>query len=145
MKMRGGAGVPVRFIQCASEDAVAAADDAAEGLLEEGWPTESLALLTTYSRHPVQVERQAEGQDAYWSSYWEDEDLFYGHVLGFKGLERPAIVLAVNGFRHEERAERCVRRLSRARDLLVVCGDLDLIRRVGGEAVVHRLSAGSSR
>ncbi|CCH89514.1 putative nuclease [Modestobacter italicus] len=140
MKMRGGAGVPVRFIQCASQDAVNAADDAAEGLLEEGWPTESLALLTTYSRHPVQVERQAEGQDAYWASYWENEDLFYGHVLGFKGLERPAIVLAVNGFRHEERArEMLYVGLSRARDLLVVCGDLELIRRVGGEAVAQRL------
>ena len=73
----------------------------------------------------MQVERQAEGQDAYWASYWENDDLFYGHVLGFKGLERPAIVLAVNGFRHEERArEMLYVGLSRARDLLVVCGDL---------------------
>ena len=30
--------------------------------------------------------------------------------------------------------------LSRARDLLVVCGDLDLIRRVGGEGVARRLT-----
>ena len=29
--------------------------------------------------------------------------------------------------------------LSRARDLLVVCGDLDLIRRLGGEGVARRL------
>ncbi|MGY1927081.1 ATP-binding domain-containing protein, partial [Modestobacter sp. SYSU DS0903] len=93
------------------------------------------------SRHPVQVERQAEGQDAYWASYWDDEDLFYGHVLGFKGLERPAIVLAVNGFRLEERArEMLYVGLSRARDLLVVCGDLELIRRVGGDAVAGRLT-----
>jgi hypothetical protein len=142
MKMRGGTGVPVRFIQCASEDAVGAADDAAEALLDGGWPPESLALLTTYSRHPVQVERQAAGQDAYWASYWDDEDLFYGHVLGFKGLERPAVVLAVNGFRHEERArEMLYVGLSRARDLLVVCGDLELIRRVGGEAVALRLTS----
>jgi hypothetical protein len=142
MRTRGGTGVPVRFVQCASEDAVAAADDAADALLEEGWPPEALALLTTYSRHPVQVERQAAGQDAYWASYWDDEDLFYGHVLGFKGLERPAVVLAVNGFRDEERArEMLYVGLSRARDLLVVCGDLELIRRVGGEAVARRLSS----
>ena len=44
---------------------------------------EAVALLTTYSRHPVQKERQAQGQDAYWATYWEDDDLFYGHVLGF--------------------------------------------------------------
>ena len=143
MRMRGGSGVPVRFVQCASEDAVGVADDQADGLLEEGWPPESVALLTTYSRHPVQKERQAEGQDAYWASYWDDDDLFYGHVLGFKGLERPAVVLAVNGFRHDERArEMLYVGLSRARDLLVVCGDLELIRRVGGEAVARRLGNG---
>jgi hypothetical protein len=140
-KLRGGDGVPVRFVQCASEDAVGTADDCADALLEEGWPPEAVALLTTYSRHPVQVERQAAGQDAYWATYWDDEDLFYGHVLGFKGLERPAVVLAVNGFRDEERArEMLYVGLSRARDLLVVCGDLELIRRVGGEGVVRRLT-----
>ena len=136
--------MPVRFVQCATEDAVDAADDAAESLLDEGWPPEAVALLTTYSRHPVQKERQAQGQDAYWATYWDDEDLFYGHVLGFKGLERPAVVLAVNGFRDEARArEMLYVGLSRARDLLVVCGDLELIRRVGGEAVVRRLVDGA--
>ncbi len=145
MRIRGSSGVPVRFIQCATEDAtedaIGVADDAADVLLDEGWPPESLALLTTYRRHPVQVERQAAGPDAYWATYWDDDDLFYGHVLGFKGLERPAVVLAVNGFRDESRArEMLYVGLSRARDLLVVCGDMDLIRRVGGEAVVRRLS-----
>jgi hypothetical protein len=144
MRIRGRSGVPVRFVQCATEDAVDAADDAADALLEEGWPPEAVALLTTYSRHPVQKERQAQGQDAYWATYWDDDDLFYGHVLGFKGLERPATVLAVNGFRDEARArEMLYVGLSRARDLLVVCGDLDLIRRVGGEAVVRRLVDGA--
>ena len=142
MRNRGGNGVPVRFVPCASEDAVAAADDAADALLEEGWPHEAVALLTTYHRHPVQVERQQDGQDSYWKTFWEGDDLFYGHVLGFKGLERPAVVLAVNGFRDEARArEMLYVGLSRARDLLVVCGDLELIRRVGGEAVVRRLTS----
>lgn len=145
MRIRGQAGVPVRFVQCSSDDAVDAADDAADALLEEGWPPEALALLTTHRRHPVQAERQAEGQDAYWNTYWQNDDLFYGHVLGFKGLERPAVVLAVNGFRDEARArEMLYVGLSRARDLLVVCGDLELIRRVGGEAVARRLTDSSS-
>jgi hypothetical protein len=95
----------------------------------------------TYRRHPEQVERQAAGPDPYWATYWEGDDIFYGHVLGFKGLERPVIVLAVNGFRNEAQArEMLYVGLSRARDL-VVCGDLDLIRRVGGEGVVRRLTA----
>ncbi|SDP11638.1 PhoH-like protein [Klenkia soli] len=143
MRLLGGDGVPVRFVACTTDDALGAADDVADGLLDAGWPPESVALLTTYRRHPVQVERQAAGQDAYWASYWDDEDLFYGHVLGFKGLERPAVVLAVNGFRDEERArEMLYVGLSRARDLLVVCGDLELIQRVGGDAVARRLRGG---
>ena len=145
MRIRGQSGVPVRFVPCATEDAVEVADDEAVALLESGWPTDAVALLTTGSRHPVQAERQLAGQDVYWSSFWDDEDLFYGHVLGFKGLERPAVVLAVNGFRDEARArEMLYVGLSRARDLLVVCGDLELIRRVGGEAVARRLVGGSA-
>ncbi|MGY1703528.1 ATP-binding domain-containing protein [Geodermatophilus sp. SYSU D00697] len=142
MRIRGLPGVPVRFVQCSPEDAVDVADGVASALLEEeDWPPEAVALLTTHRRHPVQVERQSGGQDAYWATYWEDDDLFYGHVLGFKGLERPAVVLAVNGFRDEARArEMLYVGLSRARDLLVVCGDLEQIRRVGGEAVARRLS-----
>jgi hypothetical protein len=144
MRIRGQSGVPVRFVPCATEDAVEVADDEAVALLEGGWPNEAVALLTTGSRHPVQAERQLAGQDVYWSSFWDNEDLFYGHVLGFKGLERPAVVLAVNGFRDEARArEMLYVGLSRARDLLVVCGDLELIRRVGGEAVARRLAGGS--
>jgi superfamily I DNA/RNA helicase len=143
MRIRGGDGVPVRFIPCATEDAVEVADEEAVGLLDVGWPHSAVALLTTGSRHPVQAEQQRAGQDEYWRSFWEGEDLFYGHVLGFKGLERPAVVLAVNGFRDEARArEMLYVGLSRARDLLVVCGDLELIRRVGGEAVVRRLTSG---
>jgi hypothetical protein len=142
MKNRGGNGVPVRFIQCGTDDALGTADDAIEALLDDGWPYEAVALLTTYRRHPEQAARQKAGPESYWSSFWDDEDVFYGHVLGFKGLERPAVVLAVNGFRDEARArEMLYVGLSRARDLLVVCGDLELIRRVGGEAVARRLTA----
>ncbi|MEJ7771019.1 MAG: ATP-binding domain-containing protein [Geodermatophilaceae bacterium] len=140
MRARGGNGVPVKFVQCDPAEAVDCADDEIESLMREGWPAESLALLTTHSRHLFQVEQQAHGQDAYWRSFWEDEYPFYGHVLGFKGLERAAVVLAINGFRDEERArEMLYFGLSRARDLLVVCGDIDMIKRVGGDGVVQRL------
>ncbi len=142
MHLRGGHGAPVRFIPCASTEAVHEADDVVESLLEDGWLHEHVALLTTGSRHPVQVERQAHGQDAYWDSYWAGDDVFYGHVLGFKGLERPAVVLAINGFgRGNERArEKLYVGLSRARDLMVVCGDPDVIRSAGGEGVMQRLT-----
>ncbi|WP_278236062.1 ATP-binding domain-containing protein [Isoptericola sp. AK164] len=66
--------------------------------------------------------------------------MFYGHVLGFKGLERSVVVLAVNGVRDLERArEMLYTGLSRARTLLVVVGDREWIEVIGGEAVCKRL------
>jgi len=61
MRLQGGDGPPVRFVPCSAEDALEAADDAVEDLLGDGWRAEDVALLTTGSRHPEQVERQALG------------------------------------------------------------------------------------
>ena len=97
-------------------------------LLDAGWRPEDVALLATGSRHPEQTARQAAGQDAYWESFWDAEQVFYGHVLGFKGLERRAVVLALNERGPTERSkERLYVGLSRARDQLVVCGDPEFI------------------
>ena len=141
MRARGGHGTPVRFFQCAPEEAIDQASGAIETLQRVGWPARTLALLTTDHLHPYQVEQQSAGQDGYWRSFWEDEHPFYGHVQGFSGLERSAIVLAINGFRDEEQArEMLYVGLSRARDLLVVCGDIAMIKRLGGDGVVNRLT-----
>jgi Nuclease-related domain/UvrD-like helicase C-terminal domain len=141
-KYEGLEGPPVKFIACSSEDAVDAADTEVERLTEVGgWPPGSVALLTTNHRHPVQTDTvERAGWDGYWDDFFAGEDVFYGHVLGFKGLERPVVVLAVNGFRDLSRAKEMLYvGLSRAQTLLVVCGDPDLIARVGGEAVRRRL------
>ncbi|MGQ0845300.1 MAG: NERD domain-containing protein [Sporichthyaceae bacterium] len=143
MRLRGGDGPPVTFVECGEEEALGAADDAVEELLDAGWAPGDVALLTTGRRHPEQVERQGRGQDSYWSSFWDADQVFYGHVLGFKGLERAAVVLAVNGFGGEERAkEKLYVGLSRARDRLVVCGDPNAIAAVAGDEVLARLRAG---
>lgn len=112
----------------------------------EGWPPGSVALLTTRHRHPVQIDTvERAGWDAYWDDFFAAEDVFYGHVLGFKGLERPVVVLAINGFRDVRRAKELLYvGLSRARTLLVVCGDPQLIAEVGGEAVRRRLTTDAS-
>jgi hypothetical protein len=135
-------GPPVRFVPCDSQDSVAVADDEVARLTDhEGWPPGSVALLTTRHRHPVQREVvELHGWDEYWEDYFAGDDVFYGHVLGFKGLERPAVVLAVNGFRDRSRArEMLYVGLSRARTQLVVCGDLDEIADIAGEGVRRRL------
>jgi hypothetical protein len=117
-----------------------AGDDQIDKLLDEGWRPEDVALLTTGSRHPEQIARQAEGTEQYWDSFWDAEQVFYGHVLGFKGLERRAVVLVVNDTGAYERSrERLYVGLSRARDQLVVCGDLDFIAKVGGPDLARRL------
>ena len=141
MRFLGGEGPAVKFVACAREDAMNAGDDEVELLLEEGWRPEDVALLTTGTRHPEQKERQAAGSAAYWDSFWDADQVFYGHVLGFKGLERRAVVLVVNEESAFERSrERLYVGLSRARDQLVVCGDPQFIREVGGPDLAHRLN-----
>lgn len=141
VRPRGQAGAPVRFVDVPYEEAVDAADDVVDALLDEGWPPGEIALLATgrrHGQHRWQVERA--GHAAYWDDFFAGTDVFYGHVLGFKGLERNVVVLAVNGFREAERARRLLYTgLSRARMLLVVCGPRAEIERIGGEAVRRRL------
>jgi hypothetical protein len=141
MRYRGADGDPVQFIPCTADRAIETADVAVNMLLDAGWPPQSVALLTTGSRHPLHVELvQNLGKAGYWNTFWDDDDAFFGHVLGFKGLERPAVVLAVNDFQHHERARELLYvGMSRARDLLVVCGDPDELRRVAGDGVMQRL------
>ena len=111
------------------ESAVSYTDEQIEKLLSEGWAKGDIALLTTGTRHPVQKEIvESEGYGAYWDEFFAGKDVFYGHVLGFKGLERPVVVLSVNGFHDERRAaELLYVGMSRATTKLVVVGDLDFI------------------
>jgi hypothetical protein len=145
MRFLGGEGPAVSFVACNRDDALNVGDDQIEALLEEGWRPEDLALLTTGGRHPEQTERQKEGHTAYWDTFWDADQVFYGHVLGFKGLERRAVVLVVNEVSQFDRSrERLYVGLSRARDQLVVCGDPDFIRGVGGPDLARRLNLPSS-
>ena len=137
-------GPAVRFVPCSYDQALDHADDVVDQLIEEGWQPSDIAVLATGPRHPEQKQRQEDGWESYWESFWDKDQVFYGHVMGFKGLERPAVVLAVNEQPDRERArERLYVGLSRARDLLVVCGDPDHIEKVGGSAVLKKI--GGSR
>jgi len=76
----------------------------------------------------------------YRDSFWDTDQVFYGHALGFKGLERRSVVLVVNEKPAVDRSrERLDPGLSWARDQLVVCGDPDFIQEVGGADLAHRL------
>lgn len=141
MTLKGGDGPEVAVMPCTSAVAIGVADDQVEALLEEGWRPEHIALLTMGSRHPAQKERQdADGQLGYWRSFWENDDVFYGHVLGCKGLERKAVVLCINTDRADRGREKLYVGMSRATDRLVVVGDPEFIRSIGGDAVAKQLS-----
>ena len=143
MNILGGQGAPVRFVACASDEVYEVADREVERLLDEGFEPGHIAVLTTQHRHPN--HRRAEeqlGKDGYWDGYWMNDEVFYGTVMGFKGLERPVVVLAVDGFRPQVGRDVMYAGLSRARDRLVVCGDLDEIRTVVGDEVCRKLTSG---
>jgi ATP-dependent exoDNAse (exonuclease V) beta subunit len=115
-----------------------AGDDAVDALVDEGWRPADIALLTTGSRHEEQVARQERGQGWYWETFWDADQVFYGHVLGFKGLERRAVVLVLNEPAVGDRSrERLYVGLSRAREQLVVCGSNQTIRELGGDRVLR--------
>ena len=140
---RTDTGLPVRVVPCAVGDEMDAADDLVDQLLEEGWAEHQLALLTTKHRHPVHQEAFDAGDEAvaaYWKDFHDGAGVFYGHVLGFKGLERSVVILCVNGFREMERARELLYvGMSRARSLLVVVGVPEVLRKVGAEGLVKVL------
>ncbi|HZK06458.1 MAG TPA: NERD domain-containing protein [Actinomycetaceae bacterium] len=145
-RVRLGDGVPVRFVDVDPVDVLGRADDAVLALGEEGWSDGDIALITAGSRHPVQVEQvEMHGWDAYWDSYFAGDDVFYGHVRGFKGLERSCVVLAFNAHSEWSHAQETLYvGLSRARSLLVVVGPREEIEAAGGPEVMRALDDGDA-
>jgi Nuclease-related domain/UvrD-like helicase C-terminal domain/AAA domain len=141
MVLKGGDGPEVEFVRCAPEDAVEIADEQVDRLLAAGWKSHEVMLLTTGKRHPVQIERGSDSDPAsYWRSFWDEDDVFYGHVLGCKGLERRAVVLCINQDKASDRSrERLYVGLSRATDQLIVVGDPGVVAQMGGHEVARRL------
>lgn len=142
---KGGSGFPVEFVAAEPGGAMSAADSVVESLLEErGWLPEHIAVLTTQHRHPVQVEYGTD-KAAYWNDLWSRDYVFYSTVGGFKGLERPVVVLAVDGFHGDlDPAHVLYTGMSRARDLLIVVGSPDVIEQAGGSKLRRRLERAAS-
>ena len=107
LRFRGLAGPPVRFVQCATDDALRVADDQIDLLLEE-WEPGQIALLTTGRRHGKQVnEIELGGHKRYWDVFFDQTDVFYGHVLGFERSGGPCCVLASEPVSRPESAGEC--------------------------------------
>jgi hypothetical protein len=117
-------GPKISFIEMpvgtTKKDLIYAADDMVERLRDEFGP-QHIALLTTKSRHPMHKDQVKRDSDAYWKTIWDKQEIFYGTVSGFKGLERNCVILAINGF-HEgvDPKELLYVGMTRARDYLVI-------------------------
>jgi len=98
-------------------------------------------LLTNGRRHPMQVETVGlAGCQEYWDGFFAGDGVFYGHVLGFKGLERTVVVLAVNGVRDPARgADDALHRAIAGAGAARGRGPRGYVEEVGGEAVRKRL------
>jgi len=140
---RMDAGVPVRFVPVAAGASVTeAADDQVEAMLDAGWSPGDVALLTTGRRHGEQIAQvEAFGPAGYWDAFFAGDEVFYGHVLGFKGLERPVVVLALNDDPDNALAtQKLYVGLSRARSELVVVGNPQDLLEIGGDEVFRRVT-----
>ena len=129
---RGPNSFPVEMIEVPEQKVIEAADDIVEKLTEnDNWHPGEIALLTTKNRHPVHAEIANKDRDLYWSDFWTNENVFYGTVGGFKGLERPVVILALDGFHNaEEFNDFMYVGLTRARDKLVVVGSRENLNRL---------------
>jgi hypothetical protein len=136
---RGRKRAGVRFVDVPTDYAPSVAESALEALLAEGWAPGSIAMLCT-GQHWFDESERSESDEAYWDHVLDAEDVHRGAIRDFQGLERPVVVLVVNGFDDPSRArELLYLGISRARTLLVVVGPGDLIEDVGGERVRKRL------
>ena len=122
--VRGPNSFSIEFVECEESKVIQNADDAVEHLTDkEIWQPGEIALLTTKERHPVHVAFTTKERELYWQEFWAGDSVFYGTVGGFKGLERPVVVLAINGFHNSEDFEDFLYvGLTRARDKLIIVG-----------------------
>jgi superfamily I DNA/RNA helicase len=129
---RGPHAFEIEYVEVTEGNTFEIADDVVANLTDrEFWHPGEIALLTTKKRHPEHERQSDHDRDAHWSSLWTNEDVFYCTVGGFKGLERPVVVLAIDGF-HEDTDQDDVLYvgMSRARDKLVVVAESNLIRQL---------------
>lgn len=134
-------GESVRFVPASSETAQLVADEVVDILLYDPFPAERLMLLTTNHRHQEQINRiDQRDRHGYWESYHDAEEVFYSHVSTFKGLERSAVVVAIDGWKDPETAREALYvAITRARDALVLVGDLAEIRERFGQEFAEYL------
>lgn len=142
LELSGLDGPPVQWIETSTEGAEAAADAEVANLIGKGWNPGDICVLTTGSRHAIQRQ---DGQGAlsrvYWKKFFEEEATYHCTTTGFKGLERRVVVLAINGWKDSDRKKDILyTSVTRARDLLIICGSKEEITQAGGKEFFKKIS-----
>ena len=138
-------GPPVQWVESTNEEAEAAANEEVKKLISQGWKLSDICVLTTGSRHELQ-RTQGDGAMSrpYWKRYFEEESVYHCTIGGFKGLERRAVVIAMNGWKDPDRKKDILYTgITRARDLLIICGSKEEITQSGGKEFFKKLSRGA--
>ena len=120
-------------------ETITSGDDVVEHLREYYQPRH-IALLTTKSRHPVHKSQAELDPDGYARRLWDESEIFYGTVSGFKGLERNCIVLVINGVHENQNFKELIYTgVTRARDLLVIVSERSYLEKVFGNPTIESL------
>ena len=138
-------GPPVQWVDATAEEAEKAADEEVKKLISQGWHPSDICVLTTGSRHEVQ-KTQGDGAMSrpYWKRYFEEESVYHCTIAGFKGLERRAVVIAMIDWKEPDRKKDILYTgVTRARDLLIICGSKEEITQAGGKEFFKKLSRGA--
>lgn len=98
-----------------------ATSDVINFLLDNDWNHNQIAVLTVKHRHPMHKEGVDFHGDKYFRNLWKADDVFASTVSSFKGLDRPAVILGIDGFHDDMDAiDVMYSGITRARDLLII-------------------------
>jgi superfamily I DNA/RNA helicase len=126
-------GMPPEILLVDNRDeAEQVANSYVEFLIESvGWRPQDIAVITTRQRHAIH-ESLKDDSTKYWDQYFANDSVFYTHVSSFKGLERPVVVVVVNGIPFGSEAnQQLYVAMSRARDDLVLVGAKEELGHLG--------------
>ena len=139
-------GPRVIYRECPENEAIEMADKYVVELSQTGWGTGDVAVLTTGSRHKIHKDLvEGANRVEYWEGYFESDTVFYSTVFGFKGLERRVVILTLNGWKENaNKKEIFYTGVTRARDLLIICGSSEDLRMVAGKVAWKKLSSSDS-
>ena len=102
------------------------------------WESEHILVINTGEKLPqhVSLERSI-GKAKYWNKFLKSDDVFRTHVSVVKGLERPMVVLVLDGFSEGSNIDQQLYvGLSRALDDVVIIGKAKEFEQIG-ETIQH--------